>query len=591
MGSALQKSTKPPMSELRTALAACRDGFIGVGVASAIVNVLTLAGSIYMLQVYDRVIPSRSGVTLVGLTLILVVAYVAYGTFDVVRAQLLAAIGRRLERILRQRVFTVFLSLPLRASGAVEPAQPLRDLEQIRSFVASLGPTALFDLPWLPIFMVLIFLMHPLLGLTATLGALVIVAMTVLTEKKSRQPIARAAQSSSRRHGFTEAARRNAEVTWALGMQGKLTQRWLDYSADYHEDQARAQQVAIRLGTASKVFRLFLQSAVLGVGAYLVIRQEASGGIMIAASILTSRALAPIEVAIANWRSFVSARQSYERLDRVLLAMPAPKVALQLPSPKASLTVDNLAVVAPGQQRLLVQDVSFSVEAGAGVGIIGPSASGKSTIARALVGVWRPARGSVRLDGSTLDQWHVDDLGSSIGYLPQDVELFDGTIADNIARFTPGTEPAAVLQAAKAAGVHDMIVRLPEGYGTRIGEGGAALSAGQRQRVALARALFGDPFLVVLDEPNSNLDSEGEDALAHAIRLVRERGGIVVVIAHRPSALAAIDQLLVMAQGRPVVFGPRDEVLRQALRPAVASAAPGPQGGVLRPTIVAASQQ
>ena len=557
---------KPNVSELGRAVATCRSAFAGVWVASFLVNLLTLTGSIYMLQVYDRVIPSRSSMTLLGLTAILIFLYAAYGFFDVVRGQLLSGIGMRLDRLLRARAFAIQLMLPLRARRNGAGPQPLRDLDQIRSFVSGLGPTALFDLPWLPLFLGFVYLLHPLLGLLATMGAALIVALTLLTEFLSRHPMTQAGDAAARRHTFTEAARRNSEVVWALGMRSAITDRWSMLSRQFFEEQEKAARIAAILGTVSRVLRLLLQSCILGLGAYLVIHQEATGGVMIAASIMTSRALAPVEVAIANWKSFITARQSYGRLKRLLAAAPPVSVELTLPKPEKSLSVEALVVGAPGEQRALIQDVSFSVVAGAGVGVIGPSAAGKSTLARALVGVWLPARGTVRLDGSALDHWEPEDLGKSIGYLPQDIELFEGSIAANIARFASDANTGDVIAAAKAAGVHDMIARMPDGYGTKIGEGGCALSAGQRQRIALARALYGDPFLVVLDEPNSNLDTEGEEALSCAIRSVRERGGIVVVIAHRPSALAAVDQVLVMANGRAAMFGPREEVLRKALR-------------------------
>jgi ATP-binding cassette subfamily C protein len=348
---------------------------------------------------------------------------------------------------------------------------------------------------------------------------------------------------------------------------------WAEANAQYMQSQQRTADVAGGLGAISKVFRMALQSAVLALGAYLVIQQEATAGIIIASSILTARALAPVELAIANWKGFVAARQSWARLKELLARLPAQEPPLALPKPRMALTVESVAAVAPGQQKLLVQDASFALRAGSAVGVIGPSGSGKSSLVRLLVGVWTPARGKVRLDGAALEQWDPEALGRHIGYLPQDVELFAGTVAQNIARFEPEAKAEDVIAAAQAAGVHDLILRLPDGYETQIGEGGMALSAGQRQRIALARALYDEPFLVVLDEPNSNLDAEGEQALTQAMLGVRARGGVVVVVAHRPSALASVDLVLMMAEGRVQAFGPKDEVLSKALRPVAALAA------------------
>ncbi|MFO1148267.1 MAG: type I secretion system permease/ATPase [Alsobacter sp.] len=562
-----------PACEARTpglgkALRACRAGFVGIAIASAMVNVLTLAGSIYMLQVYDRVIPSHSAATLVGLTVVLVLLYTAYGFFDAIRAQLLKRVGARFERLIRERVFSLYLTMPLRTARGQDSANPLRDMDQIRGFLSGPGPLAIFDLPWMPFFIGIVFLLHPLLGVLAMGGALVVVALTLMAEHRGRRSTLETTKAAARRHAFAEASLRNAEAVRALGMHGRVRQRWLGLSRDLFDVQLRESRLAGALATIAKVFRLFLQSAVLGLGAWLVIKGEASSGVIIAASITTSRALAPVEIAIAHWKGFLQARQSYARLETLLAAHPAEAPALRLPRPKDGLAVEQLFVGAPGEQRALIQNIGLQLEAGDGLGIIGPSASGKSTLVRAMVGLWRPLRGSVRLDGFTLDQWDPDDLGSAIGYLPQDVELFDGTIAENIARFEADADPDVIIEAATTAGVHEMIARLPQGYGTRIGEGGSALSAGQRQRIGLARALYGEPFLVVLDEPNSNLDSEGEDALTRAIQAVRKRGGIVVVVAHRPSALNALDKLLVMANGQQMAFGPREEVLRQTMRPA-----------------------
>jgi PrtD family type I secretion system ABC transporter len=554
---ATSAQTVPAGADVRLALASCRGAFIGVGLFSGIINLLALTGSLYMLQVYDRVIPSRSLPTLIGLTLLMLILYGANGALDLIRAQIMNRVGSQIDRSLRRRVFASMLAYPLRVRQGGDNLQAVRDLDQIRQFLSGLGPIALFDMPWLPLYLVLVFALHPLLGVVATLGAVALSLLTLVTEIKSRQPARIAATSQSQRHLFGEANRRNAEVICALGMSGRMSALWDGISEAHLGDQQRASDIASTYGTLSKVMRMVLQSIILGLGAYLVIQGEASAGVIIASSITVSRALAPIEIAIAHWKGFLAARQSYARLNQLLAALPPEPARATLPKPCQQLAVNALSVAAPGQTKPLISDVSFTLERGAGLGIIGPSASGKSSLARALVGAWLPMRGDVRLDGAALGQWPQDLLGRHIGYLPQDIELFDGTIAENIARFEPGAEMEAVLAAARVAGIHELILHLPDGYNTRIGEAGTCLSAGQRQRLGLARALYGDPFLVVLDEPNSNLDRDGDAGLTEAIRLVRARGGIVIVIAHRPSAIAGVDQLLVMNQGRLFAFGPK----------------------------------
>jgi PrtD family type I secretion system ABC transporter len=445
--------------------------------------------------------------------------------------------------------------------------QPIRDLDQIRSFLAGPGPLALTDMPWLPVYLLLVFLLHPLLGLLATVGALVLVGFTVLTELRSRAPAHATTSASAGRQSFMDAARRNAEIIQVMGLERRMADRWTTHNEALIETQREALAVTGNMGAASRVFRMVLQSLLLGLGAYVVIQGEATGGVMIASSIMTSRALAPIEGAIANWRSFVAARQSHERLCRILASLPPQPDALPLPRPKQSLAVEGLFVAPPGEHRPILHNIAFTLSAGDGLGVIGPSASGKSTLARALAGAWLAQRGSIRLDGAALDQWDREALGRDIGYVPQDIELFDGTIAENIARLEEDPSSEAVIAAARAADIHDMVLGLPGGYGTRIGEGGANLSGGQRQRIALARALYGDPFFLVLDEPNSNLDAEGDAALARAIAGVRARGGIVVVIAHRPAALSAVDQLAVLGNGQLQAFGPKEEVLAKVIQP------------------------
>lgn len=562
-----------PKTELTRALGQCRRAFLGIGLMTAMINVLYLTGSFFMLEVYDRVIPGRSVPTLVGLAILACLLYGIQGVLDMIRGRVLVRIGSALDEALSGRIYDIIVRLPLKTRGRGDGLQALRDLDQIRSFLSGLGPTALFDLPWMPLYLAICFLFHPWLGLVTLGGAVILVTLTILTEVLTRGPSRRAVALGQSRTSMAEAARRNAEVLQAMGMRRRIRNLWGEANAGYQDSNRRTADVAGGFGAMSKVLRMVLQSAVLAVGAYLVIQQQATAGIMIAASILASRALAPAELAIANWRGFVGARSSWKRLQDLLVLLPEQPAAMALPAPCASLSVESAAVTAPGGNRLLVQDVSLAVKAGSALGVIGPSASGKSSFARMIMGIWPAVRGKVRLDGAALEQWDPEALGPSVGYLPQDVELFAGTVSQNIARFDPEAKPEAIIAAARAAGVHELVLRLPEGYETEIGESGHLVSAGQRQRIALARALYGDPFLVVLDEPNSNLDNEGEQALTAAILGVRQRGGLAVVIAHRPSALAGVDLVLVLAEGRMQAFGPKDEILAKILRPAMAPAA------------------
>ncbi|RDI49529.1 type I secretion system permease/ATPase [Microvirga subterranea] len=572
-----------PSSSSRPSLfRACRGAFLGVALLSGLINLLYLSGSVFMMEVYDRVLPSRSLPTLVGLCLIVVGLYLFQGLFDALRGRILARVGAALDEDLSQSVFQSQLSAPLKGRVEGDGQQPLRDLDQIRAFLAGGGPAALFDLPWMPLYLVVCFAFHPLIGLVTVAGAACLMAITLLTELLTREAAKAAVGAAVQRNGIAEGARRNAEVVQALGMAGRIGARWGAANARYLAHQQRTSDVAGGLGALSKVLRMLLQSAVLAVGAYLVIDGQATGGIMIASSILTSRALAPVELAIANWKGFVGARQGWRRVKDQLARTAPGEAPLALPAPRRALSVEGAGTGAPGGQRFAVQDVSFTLAAGAGLGVIGPSASGKSSLARLLVGVWPAWRGKVRLDSAALEQWRAEDLGRHVGYLPQDVELFAGTVAQNIARFMPDPDPDAVITAARAANVHEMILHLPDGYDTQVGEAGAALSGGQRQRIALARALYGEPFLVVLDEPNSNLDNEGEQALTAAILGVRARGGIVVVIAHRPSAIAGVDQVLVMGEGRVQSLGPKEEVLSRVLRPVPAAEPRLPQAAPLQ---------
>jgi ATP-binding cassette, subfamily C, type I secretion system permease/ATPase len=553
-------------SELSEALRKSRGAFAGVGLFSGLINLLMLTGPLFMLQVYDRVLPSRSLPTLVGLAVLTVCLYAFQGILDAIRARVLRRIGNTIDEDLSRRSYDAIVRLPLKSRGGGLGLQPVRDLDRIRTFLSGPGPGALFDLPWIPLYVGVCFLFHPLIGLAAAGGATALAILTFSTEIATRAHAKAAIKVGAARDSLLEASRRNAEALHAMGMAPYMETRFAAINDEYLRSQGQASDRSSALSAFSRVIRLFLQSVILGLGAYLVIMQEASAGVIIASSILTSRALAPVDLVISNWKGFVGAREARKRLDQLLTLLPARRLPLPLPKPNESLAVRAISASAPGLSRRILEDVSFDLTRGDGLGIIGPSGSGKSTLARLIVGVWEPTGGKIRLDGAGLDQWAPEALGRHIGYLPQDVELFDGTVAENISRFETALDPEAVIAAAKAAGAHGLITSLPEGYETRIGEAGAALSAGQRQRVALARALYRDPFLVVLDEPNSNLDNAGEEALTNALHGVRQRGGIAIVIAHRPSALAALDQVLVMHQGRQRALGPKEEVLRGVAR-------------------------
>lgn len=564
-------NAKPPQAFLVAVLSSLKKASLGIGTTSAIINLLALTGSFFMLQVYDRVIPGRSLPTLVGLAIVAATLYAFLGILEFIRSMLLVRIGTSVDERFSKAVHDSLILLPSRMQMPGDGLLSVRDLDTVRGFLSGPGPTALFDLPWMPFYLGLCFLFHFWIGVTGLAGALLLLGLTVLTEYKSRQPAKEAARISSERTAMAEAARRNSEAALAMGFGHFLGRRWNEVNQRYLSNHLQATNVTTSLATLSKILRMMLQSAILAVGAILVIRQEATGGIMIASSILVSRALAPIELAIGHWKGFSAARDSWSRLVQLADIMPADEREVSLPRPSNMLRVENLHLAAPGSKTAVVRGASFELRAGEAVGVIGPSASGKSSLARGLVGLWLPITGAVRLDGASLSQWDPRALGKHIGYLPQDVSLLGGSIAQNIARFEPDPSSDKIIAAAKAAGVYEMIVQSPDGFDTKIGEQGSALSGGQRQRIALARALYDDPFLIVLDEPNSNLDAEGEVALSKAILGVRERGGIAIVIAHRPSALAAVDKVIVIASGQIQAFGPKDEVLKKTTQPTPAT--------------------
>jgi ATP-binding cassette subfamily C protein len=555
-------------SEIRAALAKLRGGFGAIIALSAFINLLTITGSLYLMLVYDRVLPSQSLPTLFSVFAMVLIAYGFYGVFDALRSKMLADVASSLDRSLSGRVQAIEARLALERPEAKEQISPVRDLDQLRSFIASAGPPALIDLPWILLFLVVLTAVHYWLGVVTLVGMIGLTALTLIAERVSSRHVAAVAQAGAKRRLLADRQWRHAEVITALGMRDRLMLQWRRIHHDYLDQQATLTDTAATLSGISKVSRMVLQSVVLTVGAMLVIDGKATAGIIFASSILSGRALAPVDSAIANWKNFVMARQSWARLDTLLGQVPPPAgERTELPPPSRTLTVDNLSLAPPGSQVTTVAGVGFQAQAGQVVGIVGPSASGKSSLVRGVLGVWKAAKGVVRLDGAAIQQWDSETLGRHIGYVPQSVELFAGTIAENIARFEVGAPSEAVIAAAQAAGVHELIVQLPGGYDLQVGEDGQQLSAGQRQRIALARALFRDPFLVVLDEPNSNLDPDGEVALARAVAGVKARGGIVLLVAHRREILGVVDLLLVMRGGAMQAFGPRDEVLAKLAPP------------------------
>ena len=538
---------------------------VGVGLLSGLVNILYLTGSFFMLEVYDRVIPSRSLPTLVGLVALAGGLFVLQGLLEVVRTRIFVRLAEAFDETVSRPVFEAMNRSSAR--GSPDGTLALRDLEQVRGYLAGGGPSALFDLPWIPLYVGICYFLHPLIGLVAIAGCVTLAVLTVIADLAARSPSRALAHHAGVRVALAETGRRNAQTLSAMGMTDRHAARWVEANRAHAAAARRAMDRNGGFAAFSKVFRTGLQSGVLALGAWLVIEGNATGGVMIAASILVSRALAPAEQAIAHWKGLVAARDGWSRLRNLLLRMPATDEPLALPAPCQSLSVRSIAVIAPGMTGFTISDVSFELTAGQAMGVIGPSASGKSTLGRALLKVWPCARGTVRLDGAALNHWSEATLGPHVGYLAQEAELLAGTVGQNVARFQPDADPARIVAAAKAAGAHEMILDLPKGYDTPMGEDGNALSAGQRQRIGLARALYGDPFLVVLDEPNANLDAEGEAALTQAIAGIRARGGICIVIAHRPSVLNAVDSVLVMGNGAAIAFGPRDEVLKRVLKP------------------------
>ncbi|MFT2188930.1 type I secretion system permease/ATPase [Pseudomonas putida] len=549
-------------NSLQAALKACKGAFISVGVFSLFVNALMLVPTFYMLQVYGRVLTSNNVTTLVMLTIIMSILVITSGTLEWVRSRIMVRVSTKLDVLLSRHVYKASFKRALESGGMDASAQPMNDLTSLRQFLTGNGVFAFFDAPWLPIYIAVMFMFHPYYGWVAIASAIVLLILAYANEKVTGKALGEANKENIAATLNTTKNLRNAEVIESMGMLDTLIARWSQRQRKVLLLQSNASDKGGVVSTLSKTFRSWVQSLILGLGAYLAIQHEINAGLVIAGSVLLGRALAPIDLIIGSWKGFISARTQYNRLNDILDKMHAEPQRMPLPAPKGNIQVENLIIGAPGSKTPILKGIGFGVPAGAVVGIIGPSASGKSTLARALMGVWAPQHGSVRLDGADLHQWDKELLGPHIGYLPQDIELFEGSISENIARFAT-IDPEKVVQAAQIAGVHEMILLLPEGYDTVIGSDGVNLSGGQRQRIGLARALYGIPKVILLDEPNSNLDEVGERALAHAIQYLKQAGSTVFVITHRTSILSQLDRLLVMQNGAITMYGPREQVMEE----------------------------
>lgn len=554
--------SESPRDELREALAACKQHFFYVGLFSAAINILLLTPIFYMLTVYDRVIASGSLSTLGMLTILMVALLVAVGGFEWVRTMFLISASSKLESMLRKRISTATFKRTLATGGLVNNAQPLADLSSLRQFLSSNGLAAFFDAPWFPIYILVMFMFHPWFGVSGIIAGVVMVILAIINNSLTDQLIKQANEKSSRATNQFQSSLRNSEVIAGMGMADDISKGQNKLFDEVIEQQSVASQKAGGLAGVSKSFRLIVQSLLLGMGAYLTLIQEISPGMMIAGSLLLGRALAPVDMLVASWKGYSVARAQYNRLSDLLQKIPAEPERMQLPSPNGNLSLEQVTVVPPGSRNAAVRGIDLKLTAGQMLGIVGPSAAGKSSIARAILGIWPAYAGKVRLDGADIASWSRTDLGPHIGYLPQDIELFDGTISENIARFR-SADPSDIVTAAKLANVHELILRLPNGYDTVIGTTGGVLSGGQRQRIGLARAVFGSPKLLVLDEPNSNLDDRGEKLLVESLQKIKDMECTTVVITHRTLILSCVDKLLVMKEGMATNFGSRDDVLAQ----------------------------
>lgn len=566
-----QQRSKDKFAKLKGALRGYKGYAALIFLISGVVNVLALTGAFYMLQIYDRALTSQSIPTLIALSALAIGLYLFYGVLDVTRSQVLVRLGAQLDHRLAPEAHRITIDMPRYGYSNSEALERGRDVETLRYFLSGQAPIALFDLPWIPLYLAFIYALHPYLGLMVFGGAIVLAILTVIAEVLTKRVGGETQDAGIERNAIADSNTRNADVLKAMGFAHRAVARYERANSRYVMLHMRSNDVGGSLSGVSKVFRMILQSAVLGLGAYLTIQGHLTAGAIIAASVAAARALAPVDMAISQWKTLVAARRSYNRLAETLAALDDSAATVKLPPPKTSLHVDKVTVAAPNSGTVILSDIDFQLKSGDALGLIGPSGGGKSTAVKAITGVWPLVRGSIRLDQAELTQWSGEDLGPHIGYLPQDVNLMDGTIAENICRFDSEADGSLIIAAAQAAGVHELIVRMPDGYETPVGTNGTSLSAGQRQRIALARALYRDPFLIVLDEPNSNLDADGDQALTQAIENVKTRGGIVVIIAHRPSALVAVDKIGVIQSGKLVAFGPKSEIIKDP------ASAPAPQ--------------
>ncbi|SDG61008.1 type I secretion system permease/ATPase [Thalassobaculum litoreum] len=569
--------SKKPRTVLHDAVAACKPYLAAVVFFSLFINLLMFVAPLYMLQIYDRVLMSRSTVTLIALSVIAIGLLIVYGVLEAVRSRILTRAGIKIDEKLNAPVFRAIFQGSVRAKGG-SSTQALRDMDTLREFLSGGAVLAFCDAPWVPIFIAVGFVLHPVLGLVSLGGSIIIFALALANETSTRSMLQSAGASSLKATNEATTNLRNAEVVQAMGMLPAVMNRWSTRHGEALTQQFDASNRAGAILASSRFVRLALQVTILGAGAFLAVKGEITPGTMIAASIIMGRALAPVEMAVGQWKSFVSGRNAYKRLDELLDHASAQEIPMRLPDPKGDIKIRNISVVPPGGRNLVLNNVSIDLEAGTAIGLVGPSGSGKSSLARALVGVWPTAAGTIRYDGADLKQWDPEHLGPHIGYMPQDVELFSGTVAENIARFQE-IDSEAVVAAATKAGVHEMILQLPDGYDTQLGDGGRALSGGQRQRVALARALFGNPKILVLDEPNANLDTDGEQALARALQQAKSEGSTIVVISHRPSLLSVVDVIAVLKDGALMKYGPRETVLGELSKPVQPLALAATSGG------------
>lgn len=553
------KQEEKKATELQNAVIQSKRSFVFVGFFSMFVNILMLVPAIYMLQLYDRVLASRSEETLIMLTGIVVVLFITMALLEIARSKVLIRVSNKLDTLLSERIFNSIFDLANKQPGKAT-SLTLSDLTTVKQFMTGNGVFAFFDTPWIPIYIAVLFMFHPYFGFFAIFAALILLSFAVINEYVTKEKLGEANSANRASSLFVESNLRNAEVINAMGMKGAVAGKWKEKHYGFLNAQNEASNKAGVWSNVSKTTRMMFQSLILGIGGYLAITMEISPGMMIAGSIIMGRALAPLDLIINSWKGFSGARSSYQRIDELLEAFPKEKEYMQLPAPKGALSVENAVVVPPSAERPSLLGVSMQINKGDVVGIIGPSAAGKSSLARIMLGLWPLKNGNVRLDGADIYQWDREDLGKYIGYLPQDIELFEGTVSQNIARFGE-VDPKKVVEAAEIAGVHELILSLPEGYDTVIGSGGATLSGGQRQRIAFARAIYDNPVFVVLDEPNSNLDEQGEKALVGAINTLKERGTTVVLITHRPSILQVTDKLALINKGSLELYGETKEVL------------------------------